>query len=255
MFRKKAAAGLKPSSDSVKWRGHEVTRIEAFSDAVFAFGITLLIVALEVPESYAQLIKTLMAFLPFAVCCIILFMIWFAQNMFFRRYGMHDTYTVVLNGILLFLVLFFVYPLKFLFSMVFSTHSELIDTAQAANLYYIYSGGFAAIYFIFVLMYRNALKHAEELKLSPVEIFDTKSHMYSYAIIAVIGLISMLCAFLGGIFLSFAGFVYILIGFGIGYMYSSRGKKKKLLFESTALEENIEVADDIPETELTQSNP
>ena len=29
-------------------RGHEVKRIEAFSDAVFAFAVTLLIVSLEV---------------------------------------------------------------------------------------------------------------------------------------------------------------------------------------------------------------
>ena len=36
-------------------RGHVVTRIEAFSDAVFAFAIALLIVALEVPKTYKAL--------------------------------------------------------------------------------------------------------------------------------------------------------------------------------------------------------
>jgi uncharacterized membrane protein len=51
MFRKKCAGEKRENKDSIIWRGHEVTRIEAFSDAVFAFAIALLIVALEVPKT------------------------------------------------------------------------------------------------------------------------------------------------------------------------------------------------------------
>ena len=50
------------------------------------------------------------------VSFVLLFFVWFNQYKFFRRYGLRDTITVVLNAALLFVVLFYVYPLKFLFS-------------------------------------------------------------------------------------------------------------------------------------------
>ncbi len=244
MLRKKIA-GKKRSSDSVQWRGHEITRIEAFSDAVFAFGITLLIVALEVPETYAQLMETMKFFLPFAICCVILFMIWYAQNIFFRRYGLHDTYTIVLNGVLLFLVLFFVYPLKFLFGSIFSHHFEPMNGMQIQNLFYIYSGGFAAIYIIFVLLYHNALLYSEQLKLTAVEVYDTKSHMYSYIVIAFIGFLSAFFAFLGGAFLDWAGLIYVFIGFGIGGMYKFRNVRKRKMPHLISRDTTIVAGNDI----------
>jgi len=35
-----------------RWRGTHVSRIEGFTDAVFAFAVTLLVVALEVPHTF-----------------------------------------------------------------------------------------------------------------------------------------------------------------------------------------------------------
>ena len=46
-------------------------------------------------------------------------LIWRGHYRFSRRYGLEDPYTVFLNVVLLFLVLFFVYPLKFVFTMLF----------------------------------------------------------------------------------------------------------------------------------------
>jgi hypothetical protein len=40
-----------------RWRGTEVTRMEGFTDAVFGFAVTLLVVALEVPTSFDGLLN------------------------------------------------------------------------------------------------------------------------------------------------------------------------------------------------------
>ncbi len=57
----------------VPWRSHEVSRIEALSDAVFAFAVTLLVVSLEVPATFAELWIKLHGFLAFGISFAMLF--------------------------------------------------------------------------------------------------------------------------------------------------------------------------------------
>ncbi len=132
-----------------RWRGAEITRLEAFCDVVFGFALTLLVVSLEVPRNYAEMMTALRGFLPFAVCFAQLVMIWVGHYRFSRRFGLEDPYTILLNIILLFLVLFYVYPLKFVFTLVFSqvTQSDIghdITWHQAGVLMRIYAVGFAS---------------------------------------------------------------------------------------------------------------
>ena len=95
-----------------------VSRVEGFTDAVFAFAVTLLVVALEVPHTYEGLLDVLRGFPAFVICFALLMTFWNAHFRFHRRYGFEDLFTRVMTMAILVLVLFFVYPLKFLFTMV-----------------------------------------------------------------------------------------------------------------------------------------
>jgi len=100
-----------------RWRGTQPTRVEALSDMVFAFALTLLVVSNAPPPSFTDLTELLWGFPGFAAAFAMLLMIWNMHYMFFRRYALEDGWTTTLNAGLLFLILFFVYPLKYLATM------------------------------------------------------------------------------------------------------------------------------------------
>ena len=97
-----------------RWRGGDVSRLESFTDAVFAIAITLLVVSHDVPKNFYEFKSVLWGFIGFGITFMILVFIWFANFKFHRRYGLEDGITISLNSLFIFLVLFFIYPLKFL---------------------------------------------------------------------------------------------------------------------------------------------
>ena len=174
-------------------RGRDVSRIEGFSDAVFGFALTLLVVSLDVPRSYAELMGLMGGFLSFACCFAFLLWIWHEHNIFFRRYGLQDTVTVVINGALLFVVLFYVYPLKFMFDSMFArfipTTNPPVPMAlhQLANASMIYAIGFIVMMAMFVLLYVRAYARRRDLDLDELDVFDLKSMAGHHVVSASVG--------------------------------------------------------------------
>jgi len=136
-------------------------RLEAFSDAVFAFAVTLLVVSLEVPKSAPELFAAMRGFVAFGICFLFLAMIWVEHSRFFQRFPLTDALTVALNMLLLFVVLLYVYPLKFLFAALtdglWAQPSVSIDSvAQVRSLMIVYGIGFLTVNLVLVAMRLNA---------------------------------------------------------------------------------------------------
>jgi uncharacterized membrane protein len=187
--------GIEDVHPSFRMRGKEVTRLEGFSDAVFGFALTLLVVSLDMPKTFADLTSAMRGFPAFAVCFLFLGLIWNGHYKFCRRYGLEDGTCRFLTCVMLFVVLFYVYPLKFLFSL--SITSILFDTpgvvltmtrSQSADLMTIYGLGFAAVYFTLTLLYLHAWKVREQLELTAFEISETRYQIRRLLVLAVFGL-------------------------------------------------------------------
>ena len=101
-------------SQNFRWRGTDVTRLEGFTDAVLGFAITLLVVSLDVPDTFDELLQALRGFVPFGLCFAALVFLWYQHYIYFRRYGLNTTFILWCNTLLLFVILIYVYPLKFL---------------------------------------------------------------------------------------------------------------------------------------------
>ncbi|GIL39417.1 TMEM175 family protein [Roseiterribacter gracilis] len=189
-----------PQSAWHRWRGTEITRLEALSDAVFAFAVTLLVVSLEVPKNIGELLHLMRGFLPFSICFAMLFWIWYQHNLFFRRFALQDRFTSWTTAALLFVVLFYVYPMKFVWTSFIDSqiHGDVSNTSmsefQFAQLMTIYSGGFAAVFVIFAALYAHALKQRNALELTPTEAHLAREEIQSAGINAGVGVLSVILA-------------------------------------------------------------
>jgi uncharacterized membrane protein len=209
-------------------RGLAVSRLEGFSDAVFAFALTLLVVSLEVPKTFDDLLATLGGFLPFALSFALFIFIWYQHYAFFRRYGLEDPLTIALNSALLLVVLFFVFPLKFLFSRIFSTTNLPFDQLRA--VFTIYGLGFTAVFLILALLYANAYRQRAKLELTILESFDTASDIWGNVSVAAVGLGSIALAQFPAT-IGLAGFFYFAIAIVRTTFGTLRARRRRPLEE------------------------
>ena len=117
---------------------------------------------------------------------------------------------VILNCALLFCVLLYVYPLKFMFTAAMS-HSAYAEQ-EIRMLFTIFSAGFSAVFGVFWLLYRYAWSCRKELELTPLEQLRTRHSMMDESAMVLLGIASILLAQLGSSSaVSMTGLIYFAI--------------------------------------------
>jgi uncharacterized membrane protein len=172
-----------PQEGGFRLRGVATTRTEAFTDAAFAFAVTLLVISTgSLPDTMDELLLALRRIPAFAASFAILAVFWIAHNGWSRRYGLDDATSRLLSLGLVFTVLVFVYPLRIVAASLFHAVSggwlpaemPLRTMQDLQDVFAIYSCGYAALASFVLLLHVHARRRADALGLDALERHDTR---------------------------------------------------------------------------------
>ncbi len=202
-------------------RGENMTRLETFVDAAFAFVITMLVISIETipktPNELFHLSKDIPAFL---VSGIQIGFIWYRHSLWSRRFGLQDAFTTFLSLCLVMLVLIFLYPLKMVFIGMFAwltdgyllTRDYNSSLEELANLFVYFAAGFISLAVIFYFFYWNTLRNSEQLSLTEYECYYCKTESIYWIILAMVAFSSgILAKTSSGTTIVAAGFLYMIL--------------------------------------------
>lgn len=187
---------------------HSKNRLEALSDGVFAFAATLMVVNIGVTTNIVSFKEELPNLLSFAVSFFVMMAIWKTHYNFFRRTNYIDNWIITLNMILLFTVLFYVFPVKSLINT--ATGGKKITGEELSSIFQMYSIGFSLIFLSIHLMYLRAFKK-DRIEKKNYELLFYARHFF---IFVIVGFSSFILAKLKvGLQFGAPGFVYAILGF------------------------------------------
>jgi uncharacterized membrane protein len=218
-----------PERNGFRLRGAEMSRLETFADAAFAFALTLIVISFdEIPSSYHELATAMRGMPAFAASFALVVMFWIGHRNWSQRFGLDDTVSTLLSCALVFVIMVYVYPLRVLMSAAFSqltggwapANFSLESLDQVRYLFVIYGSGFAAANFCLAGLNRHAGRRADDLELNQRERRITRFETRSWFIVGSFGLVSIVLAItLPGPLVGLAGWVY----FGLALIMPLRG--------------------------------
>ncbi|MEP3888939.1 MAG: TMEM175 family protein [Hellea sp.] len=199
MLRGEIAKGL-DHDPNFRWRGEAVTRIENLSDIVFALALGMIISAAVIPQSYDELRGYLVSIIPATAAFAVLIGIWHAHFTFFRRYGVADKKIIFFNAILLFVVLYLAYPLRFAFESFFAfvlavggdmTRIETmrLNFSLSGNILGFFGLGFMVVHLLYTFMHQHVLSKRKLLDLSDTEVLITKQSIFYHVGVAFLSIV------------------------------------------------------------------
>lgn len=193
----------KYKADEFTDRGQQVTRLEAFVDAAFAFAVTLLVISFDdIPSNAEELIAAFKAIPSFAASFAMVASFWYSHNVWSRRYGLDDGVSILLSLLLVFLVLVYVFPLRLMFASFFAWISSdwlpsnyQIQTVGDLRLMFVtYACSFISLCSVLALLYRRAGRLADRIELSARERYLTRINQLRFWLMACVGVLSLIIA-------------------------------------------------------------
>ncbi len=215
-------------------RGCQMTRIEVFVDAAFAFAITMLVISFDtIPDSYEKMIEAIKSIPAFLLAVGQLMWIWHTHNIWIKRYGLDDTRTVILSTMLLSVILIYIYPMRVMLQGMFAWLSssflpsgfKTITLNELSDMFVFLGIGFFALCLLFVSMYHYAYQQAEKLLLNEYELFETRTLKIIWSGCALTGLLMAITAkIVPEPLIPFSGFTLTLMAFYIPWVRFYRAK-------------------------------
>lgn len=207
-----------PRLDGCRLRGIQMTRLETFIDAAFAFAVTMMVIAAErVPDDITTLLAAFKHVPAFIASIVVLGIFWRGHWLWSRRYGLEDGISILISWALLVTILIYIYPLKAIFESMFHMLSDGRlgqrlggpSDAQVRAIFTIYAIGFTAIAVEIQLLYLRAWQLRGPLRLNERELFLTLEDLRGWSIPTAVGLTSLVFALtLPFDHLSWCGWIY-----------------------------------------------
>jgi transmembrane protein TMEM174 (potassium channel) len=192
-----------PRLRGFRLRGMEMTRLETFIDAAFAFAISMLVIAAnQVPGNIDELLGAFRHVPAFVASIAVLGIFWRGHWTWSRRYGLEDGVSIFISWAMLATILIYIYPLRAVFGSMWFLLSDgrlgqplgVRTDAQARALFAIFAIGFTAIVLEIVLLNVRAWQLREPLRLNEQERLITREDISGWSLPAVVGIISLVLA-------------------------------------------------------------
>ncbi len=229
-----------PVKNGFRQRGMDMTRLETFTDAAFAFAVTLLVVGGgdSVPMNFSEMTSALKQIPAFAASFANIMWFWHAHHVWSRRFGLDDTKSVFLSLTLVLVVLIYIYPLKAIYSGAidffsggyFASYFGITSVDDLRDMFVIFGTAYVALSGMIALLYRHALRLSDQLSLSTTEVFDSRSDQLTWIFNAGIAFVSIVLALvLPDGLVPIAGMWYAVLGIIMPWHMNRREKLRKAL--------------------------
>jgi len=211
-----------PRLRGFRLRGTEMTRLETFIDATFAFAISMLVIsAQQIPDNIQALLAAFKN-VPTFICSIaVLGIYWRGHWLWSRRYGLEDGVSILISWTMIVTILIFIYPLKAIFGAMwnllsngqvgqpFSLHTT---EAQVRTIFAIFALGLITISTQILLLNFRAWQLREPLRLNAREEFMARGELTGWSIPVSVGIVSLVLSFALPVEqIAWCGWVYFLM--------------------------------------------